>query len=118
MYFRKRQFVRKMFVHNFRAPFPPPHPPSKMMDFLMNFYSKDLKTKLRTLSKNCEQTLQKLRTNRIMNKRAFLIFGFLDIWLKKPKGWRTKMGALVEGEGLVEGAEKAESMPFRGERPF
>ena len=28
---------------------------------------------MRTLSQNCEQTLQKLRTNRIMNKRAFLI---------------------------------------------
>ena len=27
---------------------------------------------MRTLSQNCEQTLQKLRTNRIMNKRAFL----------------------------------------------
>ena len=28
---------------------------------------------MRTLSQNCEQTLQKSRTNRIMNKRAFLI---------------------------------------------
>ena len=27
---------------------------------------------MRTLSQNCEQTLQKLRTNRIMNKRAFV----------------------------------------------
>ena len=27
---------------------------------------------MRTLSQNCEQTLQKLRTNRIVNKRAFL----------------------------------------------
>ena len=29
---------------------------------------------MRTQSQNCEQTLQKLRTNRIMNKRAFLIY--------------------------------------------
>ena len=30
---------------------------------------------MRTLSQNCEQTLKKMRTNRIMNKRAFLNFG-------------------------------------------
>ena len=29
---------------------------------------------MRTLTQNCEQTLQKLRTNRIVNKRAFLSF--------------------------------------------
>ena len=36
---------------------------------------------MRTPSKNCEQTLQKLRTNRIMNKRAFPIYTDGKLWL-------------------------------------
>ena len=37
---RKRQFVHKIFVHNFCAPWPPPPPSqtSKVTDFLLNFY--------------------------------------------------------------------------------
>ena len=34
---RKCQFVHKMFVHNFCAPYPPVST-SKVMDFLLNFY--------------------------------------------------------------------------------
>ena len=41
------------------------------MDFLLNFYLKALKQNCEHSAKNCEQSLQKLRTNRIMNKRAF-----------------------------------------------
>ena len=42
------------------------------MDFLLEFQFKGPQTELQTLSQNCEPTLPKLRTNRIMNKRAFL----------------------------------------------
>ena len=70
--FRKRQFVHKMFVHNFCANYPPPLPTSKVDGFPLEFLLKGPQTELRTLSQNCAQTLQKLRTNRIMNKRAFL----------------------------------------------
>ena len=42
------------------------------MDFLWNFYYKGPQTELRTLSQNCEQTLQKL-TNppKIANKQNY-----------------------------------------------
>ena len=50
-----------------------PPPPNQQSDgFPLEFLLKGPQTELRTLSQNCEQTLQKLRTNRIMNKRAFL----------------------------------------------
>ena len=46
--------------------------PNQQSDGLpLDFLLKGPQTELRTLSQNCEQTLQKLRTNRIMNKRAF-----------------------------------------------
>ena len=54
-----------MFVHNFCAPLVslPPPPTSKVMDFLLNFYEKDLKQNCEHSakiankpSKNCEQT--------------------------------------------------------------
>ena len=60
-----------MFVHDF-MPLNPPLPTSKVMDFLLEFLLKGPQTELQTLSQNCKQTLQKLRTNRIVNKRAFL----------------------------------------------
>ena len=70
-FLRKRQFVHNIFVHNFCAYEPPP--PNQQNDgFPLDFLLKEPQTALRTLSQNCEQTLQKLRTNRIMNKRAFL----------------------------------------------
>ena len=70
--FRERQFVHKIFVHNFRPPYPPSQPAND--GFPHEFLLEGPQTELRTLSQNCEQTLQKLRTNRIMNKRAFLSF--------------------------------------------
>ena len=54
------------------VPLAPP-PPNQQNDGLpFEFLSKGPQTELRTLSQNCEQTLQKLRTNGIMNKRVFL----------------------------------------------
>ena len=55
--------------------FVPPHPPplNQQSDGIpLDFLLEGPQTELRTLSQNCEQTLQKLRTNRIMNKRVFL----------------------------------------------
>ena len=55
------------------APLKPPPPPNQQSDgFPLEFLLKGPQTELRTLSQNCEQTLQKLRTNRIMNKGEFL----------------------------------------------
>ena len=56
-----------MFVHNFCAPWPPP--PNQQNDgFPLEFLLKGPQTELQTLSQNCEQTLQKLRTNRIIRR--------------------------------------------------
>ena len=49
---------------------PPPNQQNE--GFALEFLLEGPQTELRTLSQNREQTLQKLRTNRIMNKRAFL----------------------------------------------
>ena len=54
------------------VPLDPPPPNQQSDGFPLDFLSKGPQTELRTLSQNCEQTLQKLQTNRIMNKRAFL----------------------------------------------
>ena len=60
-------------------------PPNQQNDgFPLEFLLKGPQTELRTLGQNCEQTLQKLRTNRIMNKRAFLNYR------RNPKGWFPK----------------------------
>ena len=57
------------------VPLNPPPPPNQQSDgFPLEFLLKGPQTELRTPGQKCEQTLQKLRTNRIMNKRAFLIF--------------------------------------------
>ena len=49
-----------------------PPPPNQQGDgSTLEFQLEGPQTELRTLSQNSEQTLQKLRTNRIMNKRAF-----------------------------------------------
>ena len=50
----------------------PPPPNQANEGFPLEFPLEGPQTELRTLSQNCEQTPQKLRTNRIMNKRAFL----------------------------------------------
>ena len=62
------------FLFTIFAPLNPPPPNQQNDGFPLEFLLKGPQTELRTLSKNCEQTLQKLRTNRIMNKRAFLNF--------------------------------------------
>ena len=62
------------FLFTIFAPLNPPPPNQQNAGFPLEFLLKGPQTELRTLSQNCEQTLQKLRTNRIMNKRAFLIF--------------------------------------------
>ena len=59
------------------VPLNPPLPTSKVMDFLL-ILLKGPQAKLRTLSQNCEQTPQKSRTNRVMNKRALLILLTVD----------------------------------------
>ena len=50
----------------------PPLPKQRSDGFPLEFLLKGPQTELRTLRQNCEQNLQKLRANRIMNKRAFL----------------------------------------------
>ena len=55
----------------FFCPLPPP-PNQRNEGFPLESLLEGPQTELRTLSQNCEQTLQKLRTNRIMNKQAFL----------------------------------------------
>ena len=54
---RKRQFVHKNFVHNFCAP-SPPLPKQESDGFPLEFLLKGSQKELRTLSPNCEQTLQ------------------------------------------------------------
>ena len=70
--FRKRQFLQNIFVRNFGAPLPAPFPTQQSDEFRLEFVLKGPSTELRTLSQNCEQTLPKLPTNRITNKRVFL----------------------------------------------
>ena len=60
------------FLFTIFVPLGPPPPNQRRDGFPLDFLLKGPQTELRTLSQNCEQTLQKLRTNRIMNKRAFL----------------------------------------------
>ena len=68
MFFRKRPFVHKMLVHKIFVPLNPPPPNQQTDGFPLEFLLKGPQTELRTLSQDCEQTLEKLRTNRIMNK--------------------------------------------------
>ena len=67
--------------------------------FPLEFLSKGPQIELRTLSQNCEKALQKLRTNRIMNKRVFLIlFGL--------KGRGSSIGATAGREDPNQGGER------------
>ena len=75
MVFRKRQFVHKKFCSQFLCSLTPPPPNQQNEGFPLEFLLEGPQTELRTLSQNCEQTSQKLRTKRIMNKRAFLSLG-------------------------------------------
>ena len=54
------------------APLNPPPPNQQSDGFPLELLLKGPQIELRTLSQNCEQTLQRLRTNRIANKPAFL----------------------------------------------
>ena len=56
------------------VPLNPPHPNQQSDGFPLEFPLRGPQTELRTCSQNYEQTLPKLRTNRIMNKRVFLRF--------------------------------------------
>ena len=68
-----------------------PFPNQQTDGFTLEFLLEGPQTELRTLSQNYEQTLQKLRTNRIMNKRAFLNFWGSEMYLKivlvRPQSW-------------------------------
>ena len=55
---RKRQFVHKMFVHNFCAHQPTPPPNQQNDGCPLEFLLKGPRTELRTLRRNCEQSLQ------------------------------------------------------------
>ena len=67
---RKRQFVHKISVHNFCAPWPPPS--NQQNDgFPLEFLLKGPQTELRALSQNYEQTLQKLRTTELRTNGRF-----------------------------------------------
>ena len=63
-------FTKVLFTIS--VPLNPPPPNQQNDGCPLEVLLKGLETELRTLSQNCEQTLQKLRTNRIMNKRVFL----------------------------------------------
>ena len=79
-FFRKCQFVHNIAClftlehHNFGSLLPPPPlPTSQVMDLLLNLYWEQWED----LKQNCEHStkiLPKLRTTKIMNKRAFLNF--------------------------------------------
>ena len=66
---RKRQFVHRIFVHNFCAHYPPSQPAKWGISSWISIGKASHRI---AKTQNCEQTLQKLRTNRIVNKRAFL----------------------------------------------
>ena len=70
----KRQFVHKIFTHNFGAPLPPLSPNQQSDGFPLEFVLEEPgpQTDSQTLNQNCEETLLKLQTNRTMNQRAFL----------------------------------------------
>ena len=61
-----------IFFHNFVHLNPLPSQKQQGDGFALEFLLKGPQTELRTPRQNCEQNLRKLRTNRIMNKRAFL----------------------------------------------
>ena len=109
--YSKRQFVHKMFVHNFCALLTPPPPNQQDEGFPLEFLLERPQTELRTLSQNCEQTLQKLRTNRIMNKRAFLKYDRLYA----PWFWGRGSGG-VKSAGVSQsvretGRDESQSVP-------
>ena len=76
------------FLFAIFVPLNPP-PPNQQNDAIpLDFLSKEPQTELRTLSQNCEQTLQKLRTNRTMIRKlekAVAVSGSVrEFWKKIP----------------------------------
>ena len=59
-----------IFLFTTFVPLKPPPPNQQNDGFPLEFLLEGPQTELRTLSQNCEQTLQKLRTNRITNLEA------------------------------------------------
>ena len=120
--YRKRQFVHKVFVHNFGTPSTPPPPNQQRDGFSLEFLLiKAPQTESRTLSQNCEQIPLKLRTNRITNKRAFLklirstsfaFFSFFEIWW--PNSLANFRGAseFLEDPNLLKLRSLDSSSPF------
>ena len=93
------------FLFTILVPLDPPPPNQQSDGFPLEFLLRGPQTELRTLSQNCEQTLQKLRTNRIMNKRAFL--NFLQVFGSFPRSnlafssvWPTSSGLRVAAAAL------------------
>ena len=84
-------FIKILFT--IFVPMNPPPPNQQNEGFPLEFLSEGPQTELRTLGQNCEQTLQKLRTNRIMNKRAFPIiiassnWNLHQIWRNILESW-------------------------------
>ena len=90
------------FLFTIFAPLNPP-PPNRQNDgFSLEFLLKEPQTELRTLSQDCEQTLQKLWTNRIVNKRAFLTYskGMLKKGSTEPQRLCRTLGAKSSFSGL------------------
>ena len=86
------------FLFTIFVPLNPPPPNQQNDGFPLEFLLKGPQTELRTLSQNCEQTLQKLRTNRIMNKRAFLNCFGEENSLSLTEFWG-KLGELCKKHG-------------------
>ena len=76
-------FTKNLFT--ILCPLTPAPPNQQNNGFPPDFVLKGPQTELRTLSQNCEQTLQKLRTNRIMKIWVFLKYRSQDdlTWFKK-----------------------------------
>ena len=67
---RKRQFVHIIFVHIIFVPLDPPPPPNQQNEgFPLEFLLEGPQTELRTLSQNCEETLQKSGVNKSARER-------------------------------------------------
>ena len=104
------------------VPLNPPLPNQQSDGFPLEFIVKGPQTELRTLSQNCEQTLQKLRTNRIMNQQVFLKNGrFPKVWGRAKRAEKASRGETVQKGVYGESVSSLpsgvlESKPLRGQR--
>ena len=95
--FKETPVCSQNFCSQFLCTLDPPPPNEQNDGFPLEFLLEGPQTELRTLSQNCEQTPQKLRTNRIMNKRAFLSFKW------GLKSYSTTIARLSPPSGLERG---------------